>query len=605
MTRLAEPALAPASGARLRLTLASLAVLLAAADTYVVVLALPDIMLDIGIGLDELQRATPILSVFLLGYVAVLPLIGRLSDVVGRAPVLLGCLAAFALGSAVTAVGESLTVVVVGRFLQGLGGGGLVPVTLALVADLWPVGRRGVPLGVVGAVQELGSVVGPLYGAAIVAVAGWRWIFWVNLAFATGLALLLRGRSAAPPGERGSAAGQPLRPVDPVGTALLAVAVLLGVVALAAPDPLARSVTVGGLLIPVIGSSPALSPLALAAGVAAAGWLLRTLSGSGGRRPVVPLLGAPRAARSVDLVGGVLLAGVLGCIVLTFGAVETRDPQGPVLHGAGPVLLALAAALTVLFVVHERRSPAPLVPLPDFRPAPAWGALAVSFALGGALMAALVDVPFFARATRYPDSQVDAALVLVRFLAALPVGAVVGGLVCERLTYRGTAATGMLLAAGSFVLMARWDADALAGFGATVVLVAAGFGFGLAIAPVNAAVLAAVRPGLVGLASALVVVARMSGMLVGLSLLTAIGLRRFAAATADLQSPLVLCPDDPGDCPAYDDAVLDAVLDQLATVFAGAAVFALVAAVLALGLLRRPPAAKRGRRLVGSASRAA
>src|SRR5919205_448955 len=116
----------PRSG-RWLLALAAVAVAFAAADTYVVVLALPDMMSSAGLSADELQRAAPIVSGFLLGYVAVLPLVGR--------------------------------------FLQGVGGGGLVPATLALVADLYPAGRRGVPLGAVGAVQELGSVLGPLLGA--------------------------------------------------------------------------------------------------------------------------------------------------------------------------------------------------------------------------------------------------------------------------------------------------------------------------------------------------------------------------------------------------------------------------------------------------------
>ena len=90
------------------------------------------------------------------------------------------CLAIFIVGSAVTALATDLPVLVGGRVVQGIGGGGLVPATLALVADLWPVGRRGTPLGVVGAVQELGSVVGPALGAAILMVAQWRAIFWLN-----------------------------------------------------------------------------------------------------------------------------------------------------------------------------------------------------------------------------------------------------------------------------------------------------------------------------------------------------------------------------------------------------------------------------------------
>ncbi len=87
---------------RLLLGLAAVAVAFAAADTYVVVLALPDMMASAGIPVDQLQRAAPIVSGFLLGYVAMLPLIGRIADLRGRVPVLVAALVVFALGSLVT-----------------------------------------------------------------------------------------------------------------------------------------------------------------------------------------------------------------------------------------------------------------------------------------------------------------------------------------------------------------------------------------------------------------------------------------------------------------------------------------------------------------------
>ena len=163
-------------------------------------------MAGVGIGIDALQRATPIISGFLLGYIAVLPLIGRLSDLLDRRRILLGCLLVFAVGSAVTALAVEMPVLVTGRVLQGIGGGGLVPATLALVADLWPPHRRGTPLGVVGAVQELGSVLGPVLGAVVLAWSGWRAIFWLNVAAALVLYAvihLLGSRSVSSGSERG------------------------------------------------------------------------------------------------------------------------------------------------------------------------------------------------------------------------------------------------------------------------------------------------------------------------------------------------------------------------------------------------------------------
>jgi hypothetical protein len=284
-----------------------------------------------------------------------------------------------------------------------------------------------------------------------------------------------------------------------------------------------------------------------------------------------------------DLPGALFLAAALGGVILAFA---TADPRVQVFAPQGWWYLVAAAVATLVLVRHLRTEEAPLVPRGALSRTPAWGALVVSFFIGAALVAALIDIPIFARTTVFPDSQLQAALVLVRFLVTLPLGAVVGGYLSRTLAAGTVTAAGMVLAAFSFVLMSRWDLTSLSGWPSTIPLVVGGFGFGLALAPVNAAVLAATDAGVHGLASAGVVVARMVGMLVGVSALTTIGLRRYYAEAGDLPSPLHVCGGTTSRCPAFVHLLREAGIAQEQTVFAGAAVCALVAGALALVLFR-------------------
>jgi MFS transporter, DHA2 family, triacylglyceride efflux pump len=579
---------------RTTLTLASVAVAFAAADTYVVVLALPDMMKGVGLTIDQLQRAAPIVSGFLLGYVAMLPLIGRIADLRGRVPVLVFSLLVFAAGSLVTATAHDLVPMVLGRFLQGLGGGGLVPATLALVADLWPADRRGVPLGVVGAVQELGAVLGPLYGALVLALWPWPAIFWINLLVGVALAVAIAatgGRAArynrvdaprsnhnAPLAERGGP--------DWLGIGLVILAATALALLLAAPQPLVRDVTLGLAWVPVAGSSDWLTPLALVCVGATAAFMARDLTTA---RPLLDLRGLGDVVRATDVLGAALLGLALAGVVLAFA---TADPKVAVLSPQGPWFLVGATLAAGGFWARQRHAAQPLVPRRALSAPPAWGALAVSFFVGAALVAALVDVPVFARVTTEPDSQLGAALVLLRLLLALPVGALTGGWLLHRFTAGHVTAAGMTASAAAFVAMTAWDERSLDDAGATAALVVCGLGFGLALAPVNAALLAATAPAVHGISSALVVVARMVGMLVGISALTTIGLARFYAIEASIPSPTRLCPENPATCRPYISLLREAGLTQLHTVFAGAALCALVAAVLGLLLLRGHDAAR-------------
>ncbi|MFW5471329.1 MFS transporter [Knoellia sp. CPCC 206435] len=532
---------------RALLATASVAVALAAADTYVVVLALTDMMAGVGLGIDNLQRATPIISGFLLGYIAVLPLIGRLADLTERQRVLLACLAIFVVGSAVTALAVELPVLVAGRVIQGVGGGGLVPATLAIVAQLWDRERRGTPLGVVGAVQELGSVLGPVLGAAVLAVADGRAIFWLNAV----LGVLLAAAVVAVGG------GMPSRPrALPVVVSL--VAALVGWLALAAPEALATDLTLGVPFVPFGGSSSrVLTPIGVFA------LLLVALA------VVLWVHGSWAVLRRADLLGALLLGGALGCVVLTFAA---SDPEKEVVGPLGFALLPVAAVLAVLYLAHHRRARHPLVPRGVVVGRTRWSLL-VSLCVGVALVAVIVDVPLLARLV-HTESETVAAFVLVRFLVAVPVGALVGGWSLRRLGDGLVSGVGLALTAVGLLVMSTWGRGSLAEWSSTVVLAAVGLGIGLALAPVNNAALADSPEDAHGTASALVVVARMIGMVVGLALLTAIGLNQYYAAVAAL-------PDQ-----TDSQALLDAAVVQVEYVFRGAAVAAAVGALasLALGL---------------------
>lgn len=536
---------------RALLALASVAVALAAADTYVVVLALTDMMVGVGLGIDALQKATPIISGFLLGYVAVLPLIGRVADLIDRQKVLLTCLAIFVVGSGVTALAVELPVLIAGRVIQGVGGGGLVPATLALVAALWDAERRGLPLGVVGAVQELGSVLGPVLGALVLTIADWRMIFWLNAI----LGLVIAGLMFALHGAAGHRA-LPSRGRDAAWPA--ATLALLGLwwLTLEAPESLATSVTLGVPFVPFgDSSSRVLTPIGAAAAI------LTVVLLAAGLRRLGPVL-----ARA-DLPGALLFGGALGCVILTFAAANPeREVVGPLGYG----LLPVAALLAIGYLVHHRRAVHPLVPRGLVRGAALWS-LVASGCVGVALVAIVVDVPLLARLI-HTTNQVEAALFLLRFLVAVPVGALAGGWVLRWLGDGIVTAAGLLLTAAALLVMGTWGRGALEEVSASAILLLAGLGIGLTLAPINNAALAAAPPDAHGTASALVVVARMVGMVVGLALLTAIGLHQYYGAIARL-------PD-----PTDTTALIDAAILQVHWVFRGAAVSALAGALAASGL---------------------
>jgi MFS family permease len=491
------------SGRRIAISAGSLAVLLGALDTYVVITIMTDIMSDVGIAVNQIQKVTPIITWYLLGYIAAMPLLGRASDRFGRKLLLQASLAGFAIGSVITAMSTDLDILVIGRLIQGIASGALLPVTLALAADLWASRNRAAVLGGVGAAQEFGSVIGPMYGIAMVALFHhWQAVFWVNV------------------------------------------------------------------------------PLALIAMV------MIHFS--------LPSQTKPENPEKVDVVGGLLLALTLG--LATFGLYNPAPDGKQVLPNNGVVLLIGALVAAVAFFVWERFAQTRLIEPAGVRFRPFLAALGASLVTGAALMVTLVNVELFGQGVLAQDPN-QAAFLLLRFLVALPVGALVGGWIATRIGDRIVACAGLLIAAGGYYLVAQWPADVLhahhdLGFVNLPMLdtdlVIAGLGLGLVIAPLTSATLRVVPAAQHGIASAAVVVSRMIGMLIGVAALSAWGLYKF---NQYLQERLAELPPANPDAPGglivaatarVGEASRDAYVMQYGEIFRITCIVCLVGAVIAL-----------------------
>jgi MFS family permease len=437
-------------------------VFLSGLELMITATALPSILRDLATtdqlgkpAFSELRHASWIVNGYLLAYIVTMPLAGRLADVWGARKLFLSALIVFVAGSLVAGRAQTMDELILGRVIQGIGGGVLVPVGTAAASHLFEGDDRPRALGIIGALTFLGMAAGPFLGAAILGglnveggllrlgiaahtpladalAPAWRWVFYLNV---------------------------------PVGI----VALLIG-------------------------------------WAASSGWE------------------SPRRHVGVDVVGAIVwsigLAAGLGAVTL-IGVGDVGGPD-PVLVGAALAALSVVAVLAT--IVRGLRRPDPFLDPRLFRSVAFSSAALVSLLTGFAFATAIIGGAVFVDRVLYggPDDQ---RLALGALAAATAVGALVSGFAVRVLSLRLVTLVGLVLSAAMLFLMSRWSTETAIG-AIALALGLFGLGFGLTVTPRSTAAVESAGRASFGMASAIVTVARMIGMAIGVSILTAAGSTR-------------------------------------------------------------------------------
>lgn len=154
-----------------------MAMLLASLDQTIFSTALPTIVGE----LDGVNKMLWVITIYILASTIMLPIYGKMGDILGRKSLFLAAITLFIIGSVVGGFAQNMEWLIAGRGIQGLGGGGLMVLSQAIIADVVPARERGKYMGVMGGVFALSSVAGPLLGGWFTEAITWRWCLWMNI----------------------------------------------------------------------------------------------------------------------------------------------------------------------------------------------------------------------------------------------------------------------------------------------------------------------------------------------------------------------------------------------------------------------------------------
>jgi EmrB/QacA subfamily drug resistance transporter len=164
-----------------------LALFMGAMEMTVVSTAMPTVVGDLG---GALHYAW-VFSAYMLASTVMVPILGKLADLYGRKPVMLASMAIFLVGSMASGQAHSMAALIAFRAVQGIGAGGLQPIALTIIGDIFELEERARMQGVFGAVWGIAGLAGPLLGGVIVAALSWRWVFYINVPFGILSAVIL------------------------------------------------------------------------------------------------------------------------------------------------------------------------------------------------------------------------------------------------------------------------------------------------------------------------------------------------------------------------------------------------------------------------------
>jgi EmrB/QacA subfamily drug resistance transporter len=329
------------------------ALLLAALDQTIVATALPRVVSELG----GISQYSWVFTAYMLGSTVTVPLYGKLGDAHGRKPLFIVAITIFLVGSALCGLAQNMVQLVVFRAIQGVGAGGLFPLTLAMVGMIIPPRDRGRYQGLIGSVFAAASIAGPLIGGFIVDNTSWRWIFFVNLPVGVvALAVILVTMPKRATRQEHS--------IDWLGAGILAAgttALLLGLVWGGREYPWGSAEVVGALIASVVLLAifalierrvpepilpfPLLRNQTVASSVACMALVGMAMFGTISFVPlfVQGVIGASATSSGIVLtplmLGAVITSAVSGQIVSRTGRYRPNTLIGPVVLGIGEVLL--------------------------------------------------------------------------------------------------------------------------------------------------------------------------------------------------------------------------------------------------------------------------